>query len=116
MTDLYLQMILALALVIGVILFIGAALKKTQSKDGLMKVLGYQSLGPKKGVAAVKVGKDVFILGVTPTDLKLFKTVTDTGNEGFSEQTPEKASTMSTGISNTLKRLKAMKDTLNAAK
>jgi len=116
MTGLYLQMILALALVIGMILLIGAALKKNPSKGGLMTVLAYQSLGLKKGVAALKVGNEVFILGVTPTEVKLFKTITDAGNEGFPEQAPEKASAITGGISGTLSRLKAMKDKLNAAK
>jgi flagellar biogenesis protein FliO len=112
MTDLYLQLILALALVIGVIFFLGALLKKNQSKDGLMKVLGYQSLGPKKGVAAVKIGKEVLILGVTPTDLKLFKTITDAEAESFMEKRIEKEPSIAGEISDKLKRLKALKDTL----
>jgi len=112
MTGLYLQLILALALVIGVIFVLGALLKKNQSKDGLMKVLGYQSLGPKKGVAAVKIGNNVLILGVTPTDLKLFKTMTDAEAEQFSKKGIEKETTITGEISDKLKRLRALKDTL----
>lgn len=112
MTDLYLQLILALALVIGVIYVLGAVLKKNQARDGLMKVLGYQSLGPKKGIAAVKIGKEVLILGVTPTDLKLFKTLSDTEAESFAEKRTEKGTTITGEISDKLKRLKALKDTL----
>jgi len=112
MTDLYLQLILALAFVIGVIYFLGAVLRKNQSKDGLMKVLGYQSLGPKKGVAAVKIGNNVLILGVTPTDLKLFKTMTDAEAESFAEKRIEKETTITGELSDKLKRLKALKDAL----
>jgi flagellar protein FliO/FliZ len=112
MTDLYLQLILALALVIGVIFVLGALLKKNQSKDGLMKVLGYQSLGPKKGVAAVKIGNNVLILGVTPTDLKLFKTMSDAEAAQFAQKGLEKETTITGELSDKLKRLKALKDTL----
>lgn len=113
MTSSYLQLILALALVIGVIFVLSAALRKNQSRDGLMRVLGYQSLGPKKGLAAVKIGKDVLILGVTPTDLKLFKTMQGAEAESFSEKSTEKGPTTLTGeLSDKLKRLKALKDRL----
>ena len=112
MTNFYIQLILALAFVIGVIYFLGALLRKNQSRDGLMKVLGYQALGPRKGVVAVKIGKDVLILGVTATDLKLFKTITGAEAESLAEKRTEKETTMNSGISDTLKRLKALKDTL----
>jgi flagellar biogenesis protein FliO len=112
MTDLYLQLILALALVIGVIFLVGAVLRKNQYRDGLMKVMGYQSLGPKKGVAAVKVGKDILILGVTPTDLKLFKTLTDAEAERLSAPGVEKEMAIAGKSSDKLSRLRALKDAL----
>jgi flagellar biogenesis protein FliO len=31
-------------------------------------------MGPKKGVAALKIGKEVLILGVTSSDMRLLKT------------------------------------------
>jgi flagellar protein FliO/FliZ len=73
--DLYLQMGLALILVSGLIFLLGLFVKKKQEKGGLMKVMGYQSLGPKKGMAMVKVGREVLLLGVTANDVKLLKSL-----------------------------------------
>jgi len=77
MTDLYLQMILALGAVIGLILILALAVRKRGVKSGMMQVLAYHSFGPRKGVAAVKVGREVLLLGVTTTDLKLLKTLSE---------------------------------------
>jgi len=38
-----------------------------------VKITGDQSLGPKKGIAMVKVGPEVLLVGVTTTDIKLLK-------------------------------------------
>jgi len=70
----YLQMSMALIAVIGLIILMGFLLKKRQTKGGMMQVLAYQSLGPRKGLVAVKVGTEVLLLGVTPSDLRLLKT------------------------------------------
>ncbi len=77
MTDLYIQMILALGAVLGLILVMGFLARKRSSKAGLMQVLAYHSFGPRKGIAAVKVGREVFLLGVTTTDLKLLRTMNE---------------------------------------
>jgi flagellar biogenesis protein FliO len=82
MMDLYLHMGLALILVSGLIFLLGLFLKKKQEKVSLMKVMGYQSLGPKKGMAMVKVGQEVLLLGVTANDVKLLKTL-----NGFDDET-----------------------------
>lgn len=75
MMDLYLQMGIALILVSGVIILFGLFVKKRQDKEGLMKIMGYQSLGPKKGLAMVRVGREVLLVGVTATDVKLLKSM-----------------------------------------
>jgi flagellar biogenesis protein FliO len=75
MTDLYLHMGLALVLVSGLVFLLGLFVKKKQDKGSLMKVMGYQSLGPKKGMAMVKVGQEVLLLGVTANDVRLLKTL-----------------------------------------
>lgn len=77
MTDLYLQMILALGAIIGLILVLAFFLRKRGPKGGMMQVVAYHSLGPRKGLAAVKVGREVLLLGVTTTDLKLLKTMSE---------------------------------------
>ena len=82
----YIQIIIALAGVVGLIFLLGFFIRKKQDKAGLMNVLAHQSFGPKKGVAAVKIGKEVLLLGITSTDIKLLKTFAenelDTGIAG----------------------------------
>jgi len=87
MMDLYLHMGLALILVSGLIFLVGMFVKKKQDKGSLMKILGYQSLGPKKGMAMVKVGQEVLLLGVTANDVKLLKTL-----NGLDEETGQSRS------------------------
>jgi len=70
----YLQMAMALAAVIGLIVVMGFFLKKRQASGGLMKIIAYQSLGPRKGIVAVKVGSEVLLLGVTSSDVRLLRT------------------------------------------
>ena len=70
----YVQMTIALAAVIGLILLMSFFLKRKQATAGMMKVVGYQALGQRKGLVAVKVGEEVLLLGVTSTDVRLLKT------------------------------------------
>jgi len=114
MTDIILQMIFALMFVGGIIALLGLVLKKNQSRDGLMKVLEYKSLGQKKGIAVVQVGKETLLLAVTPTDIKLLKTLNEPAEEPAAAETQEKAQTMD--FSDKLKKLKALKETLYAVK
>jgi flagellar biogenesis protein FliO len=88
MTGTYIQMAAALVFVILLIIGAGFVLNKKQNKFGLMSVVSYQPFGPKKGVAALKIGKEVLILGVTPTDMRLLKIFDEnelelSENEGF---------------------------------
>jgi flagellar biogenesis protein FliO len=107
MTAEYIQMIIALAAVIGVILLLSFFMKKRQTRPGmLMSVVAYQSFGPRKGVAALKMGKDVLLLGITTTDIKLLKTFNE--NE-FEQQTTAE-------INDKLRMLKGMKERLHEHK
>lgn len=76
MTSLLLQTGAALAFVI---LLIAAAAwvyrKKTPGGPGLINLVAYQPFGPRRGVAAVRVGREVLIVGVTNADLKLFRVI-----------------------------------------
>jgi flagellar biogenesis protein FliO len=118
MTDLYFQMGIALAIVVGLIALLGVAMKKKQDKDSLMKMLGYQSLGPKKGIAAVRIGREVLLVGVTATDLKLLKSLDESQEEQGEPRPAQAAADKATvaDISAKLQRLKAMKDMLYAVK
>lgn len=73
MTGSYLQMAAALLFVIFLIFAAGYILKRKQNRFGFMSIVGYQPVGPKKGVAALKVGREVLILGVTSNDMRLLK-------------------------------------------
>ncbi|KJU87061.1 hypothetical protein MBAV_000747 [Candidatus Magnetobacterium bavaricum] len=75
MMDVLFQMSLALGSVIFLIYGIAYVLRKRQKKAGLISILEYVSLGPKKGIAAVRVGAEVLIVGVTPTDFRLLTTL-----------------------------------------
>ncbi|MBC8554000.1 MAG: FliO/MopB family protein [Candidatus Brocadiales bacterium] len=77
MTGTYIQMVGALAFVL--LLIFGAAyfVRKKQNRVDLMSVISYQNIGPKKGVAALKIGKEVLILGVTTNEVRLLKTFQD---------------------------------------
>ena len=76
MSELIVQTGAALAFVI---LLIAAAAfvykKKKPGGPGLFKLVAYHPFGPRRGVAALRVGHEVLILGVTNADLKLLRVV-----------------------------------------
>jgi len=69
----YIQAAAALLFVVLLIVGAGYVMKRKQNRFGLMSIISYQPFGPKKGVAALKIGKEVLILGVTPNDMRLLK-------------------------------------------
>ena len=73
MTGTYIQAAAALVFVVLLIVAAGYVMKRKQNRFGLMSIISYQPFGPKKGVAALKIGKEVLILGVTPNDMRLLK-------------------------------------------
>ncbi len=115
MMDLYLHMGMALVLVSGLIFLLGRFFKKRQEKESLMKIMGYQSLGPKKGIAMVKVGPEVLLVGVTATDIKLLKTM-DAVVEERETEAPHHPQAMQKVItadaSEKLQKLRALKGAL----
>ena len=117
MTDLYLQTGIGLVIVVGTIVLLGTFMKKRQEKDGLMKIMGYQSFGAKKGIAMVKIGQEVLLVSVTATDVKLLKTFDNVSEEPEAERLPTKTGQATVAdITDKLKKLRAMKDTLYAIK
>jgi flagellar biogenesis protein FliO len=113
MTDLYLQICIALPVVLGSIYLLGLFLKKRQAKDGLMKIMGYQSLGPKKGLAMVKIGKEGILLAITATDIKLLKTFENNIEEQETGTAPETGDcSPRPDFTDPFKKLKALKDRL----
>lgn len=74
MTELIAQTGGALAFVL---LLIAAAAyvyrKRKPGAPGLFRLVAYHPFGPRRGVAALRVGSEVLILGVTNADLKLLR-------------------------------------------
>ncbi len=68
------QMVLSLLSVLALIFVVAYFYRKKQSRSGYMNIVEYLSLGPKRGVAALKVGEEVLIVGITPNDFRLLKT------------------------------------------
>lgn len=123
MIDIYLHIGVALIFVSGLILLLGLFFKKRQDKESLMKIMGYQSLGPKKGIAMVRVGPEMLLVGVTATDVKLLKAMDAVIGEQETEVPKQSVKTQRAVIadtSETLQKLKAlkgvMKDSLYAIK
>ena len=77
MTGTYIQMAGALTLVLLLIFGVAYIVRKKQNRVDLMSVISYQNIGPKKGVAALRIGKEVLILGVTTNEVRLLKTFQD---------------------------------------
>jgi flagellar biogenesis protein FliO len=77
MTATYIQMAGALAFVLLLILGAAYVMRKKQKRIDLMNVISYQNIGPKKGVAALKIGREVLLLGVSANDVRLLKAFRD---------------------------------------
>lgn len=103
MTGTYLQVATALVVVVGLIVIFGIVMRKRQGKTSLITVLSYQSFGPRKGIAALKIGPEILLIGVTSTDLKLLKTFDE------NELEPE----VQKEVSDKLQKLRSMKKLLN---
>lgn len=103
MTAYLLQTALALGIVILLILAVAFVYRKKKGDTaGLIGLLAYQSLGPRKGVAALKVGKDVLVVGVTATDLRLLASMKE-----------EDLSDPAAGIAEKVERLKRIRERLD---
>ncbi|MCX7913348.1 MAG: flagellar biosynthetic protein FliO [Thermodesulfovibrionales bacterium] len=82
MIEVYAQIAIALLAVVGLILVLSFLMKKRQTKSNLMTIVSYQTFGTKKAIAAIKVGKEILLVGITPTDLKLLKTYQQSDLDG----------------------------------
>ncbi len=77
------KIVLSLVFVLGVILLAARVMKgRGVEQSGVLKVLGYLSLGPRRGIAVIKAGGEVLLVGVTQNDLKLLKAFPEDAFEG----------------------------------
>jgi flagellar biogenesis protein FliO len=75
MTSLVGQISIVLSFII-LLIFIAALInKKRQKGSGLISIVEYFSFGPKRGIAALKVGKEILIVGITLNEFRLLKTL-----------------------------------------
>ena len=103
--SLVIQTVAALAFVLLLILGMAFVYKKNQPGiHGIFQLVAYHSFGPRRGVAALRVGREVFVLGVTNTDFKLLR-VMDADKLGV--QTEESS------VSGSILRLRKIKEDLN---
>ena len=74
MSALLLKTIAALGFVVMLIAATAFAYKKRQpGVPGFFHLVAYHPFGPRRGVAALRVGQEVLVLGLTNTDLKLLR-------------------------------------------
>lgn len=80
MMDSYIQMLFAFGAVSGLLLiFYGFAMRRRQAEKGLINIIAYRVLDPRRGVAVavMKIGEELLFIGVTPNDMKVLKTLPD---------------------------------------
>ncbi len=77
-----LKIALSLAFIVGLILVVAGFMKKrTATGSEILKTLGYLNLGPRKGIAIIKAGEEILLVGITTNDLKLLKTIPESALE-----------------------------------
>ncbi|VAX29961.1 hypothetical protein MNBD_NITROSPIRAE02-1262 [hydrothermal vent metagenome] len=82
MMDETLKIIVSLAFIVGLILVVAWFMKKrTGAGSEILKTLGYLNLGPRKGIAIIKAGEEILLVGITANDLKLLKTLPESALE-----------------------------------
>lgn len=63
---------------VGLILSMGVfgfLYRRKQKQSNIIQLVAYQSLGAKKGVAALQVGNEIMVLGIMPNGLRVLKTL-----------------------------------------
>jgi flagellar biogenesis protein FliO len=63
-----------IGLSLSIVVF-GFLYRRKQKQSNIINLVAYQSLGAKKGVAALQVGKEILVVGVMPNGLRILKTL-----------------------------------------
>jgi flagellar biogenesis protein FliO len=90
MIDGSLTFITALVGLVMSIAVLGLLYRRKQKQSHIIQMVAYQSLGSKKGVAALQVGKEILVLGIMPSGFRVLKTmeareIVETREAPFSE-------------------------------
>jgi flagellar biogenesis protein FliO len=75
MIDSTLSFVTALVGIVLSLIFFGVLYRRKQKQSGILNLVAYQSLGAKKGVAALQVGQEILLVGVMPNGLRVLKTI-----------------------------------------
>ena len=104
--SIFIQTAAALAFVILLIAGVAFAYKKRlPGAPGFFQLMAYHPFGPRRGVAALRVGQEVLLLGVTNTDFKLLRVLdADKAREYTAPAAP---------VSEAVSRLRKIKEDLN---
>jgi flagellar biogenesis protein FliO len=75
MMDGTLSLITALVGIILSLVFFGLLYRRKQKHSHIINLVAYHSFGAKKGIAALQIGKEILVVGVTPSGFNVMKTL-----------------------------------------
>lgn len=107
MSNIFMNIIPTLFFVVLLILGVSFIYKKKRGTSRLIDLIEYRSFGQKMAVAAMKINKDIYILGITPNDMKVIEKL----NEDAIGLSP-KTEVHQENISEKIKRLRQIKEEL----
>ncbi len=70
-----LTFVTALVGLILLMVVLGVLFRRKQKQSHIIRMVAYQSLGSKKGVAALQVGSEILLLGIMPAGIRVLKTM-----------------------------------------
>ena len=82
---------------------LGFLYRRKQKQSHIIHLVAYQSLGSKKGVAALQIGKEVLVVGVMPNGFRVLKTM----------EAKEVIETQETPYSDRMEKLRKLKEEIN---
>jgi flagellar biogenesis protein FliO len=92
--------------IIGLILsmvVLGVLFRRKQKQSHIIQMVAYQSLGSKKGVAALQVGNEILLIGIMPTGFRVLKTM----------EAKEVIATQEAPYSDRMEKLRKLKEEIN---
>jgi flagellar biogenesis protein FliO len=91
---------------IGLILsmvVLGVLFRRKQKQSHIIQMVAYQSLGSKKGVAALQVGNEILLIGIMPNGFRVLKTM----------EAKEVIETQGTPYSDRMEKLRKLKEEID---
>ena len=82
---------------------LGVLFRRKQKQSHIFQMVAYQSLGSKKGVAALQVGQEILLVGIMPNGFRVLKTM----------EAKEVIETQETPYSDRMEKLKKLKEEID---